>query len=347
MLTPPRAGTLRSQLADALLGNAIRIGTDIQDGEVLGIRQREEGITEGTLLNIARTVPQLRIVPFNHDKEAGNGADWEWWVSVGPGRWFHFVVQAKKWQPSKTAGKSPGYYNFAHEVKKSGQQQVDLLMAYARDAGAYALYTLYNPAALGMGYSDHRCCLHPRGEWVTAVSAGTVQHKFGPKSYVPIKRLRTLAIPWSCLTDPGVFKPGLAWFDRWGFAAGLMKHAPAAENATEGTVAQALLNNFWRLDALGLYEDTLAEAISLFREGLPAEWTPPWSDFGLGDHPNRLRESRIDFYGDEGERPLPRYVQAALDQSVNRRELVGLHPLAQDGAAPDQLVIFDEAAITG
>lgn len=89
----------------------------------------EETITETNFLELRRRHPAIiKLSTFGKKKEAKNGADWEWHF-IGRCRKFRMRVQAKRLQKDDKL-KNP------HEVKSSGDQQIDLLI---KDAKKFAL----------------------------------------------------------------------------------------------------------------------------------------------------------------------------------------------------------------
>ena len=96
----------------------------------------EETITETNLLEIRRRHPKLvHLRTFSKHTEAQNGADWEWHI-VGRRRTLKMRVQAKRVQRNKVL-------KITHEVKSSGNQQRDLLIAGAAAAGMKPVYCIY------------------------------------------------------------------------------------------------------------------------------------------------------------------------------------------------------------
>ena len=96
----------------------------------------EETITETNLLEIRRRHSELvRIRTFPKQREAKNGADWEWHV-VGRRRTLKMRVQAKRLQCDDKL-------KVRHKVKSSGREQRDLLIAGARAARMKAVYCIY------------------------------------------------------------------------------------------------------------------------------------------------------------------------------------------------------------
>lgn len=97
----------------------------------------EETITETNLLELRRRHPAIiTLNTFGKKKEAKNGADWEWHI-IGRRRKFRMRVQAKRLQKDDKL-------KIPHEVKSSGDQQIDLLIADAKKYRLKPVYCLYS-----------------------------------------------------------------------------------------------------------------------------------------------------------------------------------------------------------
>jgi len=367
------SGSVMSRLAFALFKNAQVIGRNLRDGENHGIRQGEEGITERVLLDLAKKIPELRIDSFSHPEECRNGADWEWWLSDGSDRWFHWVVQAKKWRPTPAANKG-GNYKIDHIIPSSGDQQIDLLTKYARTTGASAVYVLYHPAAR-VSYRDHRCCQGPSGDRITAIRAETFTRRFRDTlTGVPLADVRPFALPWSCLTDyRGRGLPAHSRSSRQtravqpeqasGLPAGHGPSPSVSRGSEYERVANALA---WGLDFPGESDrlDPNSLAHRLFRNfqrlaisdsgrewiddqllrGYPSDWLVEWLQDPQGGVESLLQQGipslRV-YDGDE----LPDYVTALRYGDRLHPDL--RHPLADADAAPKHIIVLDEGKLPG
>lgn len=112
----------------------------IRDGETLGIRQNEEGLTEHVLLILQRNNQSNRAVITNQTtrrREAKIGADWEWWIKRKEG-WIRLAVQAKK---LSIDGK---YEGLDRKVRSSSKKQLSLLTEYAKRSKAIPAYSFFN-----------------------------------------------------------------------------------------------------------------------------------------------------------------------------------------------------------
>jgi hypothetical protein len=162
----------------------------------VGVSYGEETITETNLLELRRRHPAIiTLNTFGKKKEARNGADWEWHI-IGRHRKFRMRVQAKRLQKDDKL-------KVAHEVKSSGKQQIDLLIA---DAKAHRLKPVY------CIYSSER----QRNHWKKdKVSSGFEAFEAGcllaPAEAVKKKMPKTLAqiekdcVPWHYLVERGQY----------------------------------------------------------------------------------------------------------------------------------------------
>lgn len=101
-----------------------------------GVSYGEETITETNLLEIRRRHSKhVHLHAFSKHAEAKNGADWEWYI-VGRRRTLKMRVQAKRVQSDKVL-------KIKHEVKSSGKQQRDLLIACATANKMKPVYCIY------------------------------------------------------------------------------------------------------------------------------------------------------------------------------------------------------------
>ena len=61
----------------------------METGIAGGIGPGEETLTDLNLIRLQRLIPSLRVSKFAKAVEAGNGADWEWWIgSSAEERWI-------------------------------------------------------------------------------------------------------------------------------------------------------------------------------------------------------------------------------------------------------------------
>lgn len=357
--TSSAPGPVMTRLATALFRNAQSAGRNFRDGERHNIRQGEEGTTERILLNLAKTIPELHVGAFNRREESRYGADWEWWISDGSNKWFHLVIQAKKLQtpPAHPAGK----YKIKHEIRSSGMQQIDLLDLYARKSGAQSLYALYNPAARGVRYSDHRCCLGPSGDRITAVSADVFLNRFprtkGLIDDVPLAAIREYTLPWSCLANdrvathavppppgPSPLRPSpltFMQFAQWTVMQDDNSNSLGTFDST--SAAYSLLVNSATMKALAQSQDWFTRNYRHYlddwkrveRPGLPEEWKDA-QKIAIS-----RRESSDELFAQQRIRifdraELPAYVSAILSNEPIPEDV--RHPFSDRGAAPKQVL---------
>jgi len=110
----------------------------LRDGNRLGIRQGETGLTDYLLLEIVRAgLASVKVIKTPLHSEASQGTDWEWWIGSTRLGWIRYAIQAKRLR-------FPNDYYDAIGHRVNGRLQVDLLMAYAAANRAVALYCLFN-----------------------------------------------------------------------------------------------------------------------------------------------------------------------------------------------------------
>ena len=152
----------------------------------------EETITETNLMELRRRHPAIiTLNTFGKKKEAKNGADWEWHI-IGRRRKFRMRVQAKRLQKDDKL-------KIPHEVKSSGDQQIDLLIADAKKYRLKPVYCLYSAERqrdhwkkenVGGGYEAFEAgCL--------LAHAQTVKAKM-PKTLADIEKY---CVPWHYLVE--------------------------------------------------------------------------------------------------------------------------------------------------
>lgn len=352
--TSSAPGPVMTRLATALFRNAQSAGRNFRDGERHNIRQGEEGTTERILLNLAKTIPELHVGAFSHREESRYGADWEWWISDGSNKWFQLVIQAKKLQTPKAH--PAGKYKIKHKIRSSGMQQIDLLDLYARKSGAQSLYALYNPAARGVRYSDHRCCLGPSGDRITAVSADVFLKRFprtkGLIDDVPLAAIREYALPWSCLANdrvathdvpppPGPSPLTFMQFAQWTVMQDANRDSLGTFDST--SAAYSLLVNSVTMKALAQSQDWftrnyhhyLDDWMGVERPGQPEEWKDA-QKIAISRHESSdelFAQQRIRIF-DRAE--LPAYVSAVLSNEPIPEDV--RHPFSEIDAAPKQIL---------
>ncbi len=125
-----------ARLERALTAQSFWTADRMVSGELHGVAQHEETLTESNLLDIQLECPDVVAVhPTSHFEEAWTGADWSW-VFHTQGESIGMLVQAKR------PGSDGIYDGLVHKVR--GEFQVDLLIRTAEEDGIYPVYVLYN-----------------------------------------------------------------------------------------------------------------------------------------------------------------------------------------------------------
>lgn len=106
-----------------------------------GIGPGEETLTDVSLILLRGLIPSLRVKKFSKAVEAGNGADWEWWIgSSSEERWIKLRVQAKR-----ASHEGVRYEQLGHSSPKSnGAKQYDTLIAQSLIDGAIPFHVFFN-----------------------------------------------------------------------------------------------------------------------------------------------------------------------------------------------------------
>lgn len=105
-----------------------------------GIGPGEETLTDINLILLKRLIPSLRVTKFSKQVEAGNGADWEWWIGSSlEERWIKLRIQAKR-----SSHDGVRYEQLGHSPKKSGVKQYDTLIARSLIEGAIPFHVFFN-----------------------------------------------------------------------------------------------------------------------------------------------------------------------------------------------------------
>jgi hypothetical protein len=110
----------------------------METGIAGGIGPGEETLTDLNLIRLQRLIPSLRVSKFAKAVEAGNGADWEWWIgSSAEERWIKLRIQAKRASHTRDI-----YEQLGHTV--GGLLQYDTLIFKSLLEGAVPLYVFFN-----------------------------------------------------------------------------------------------------------------------------------------------------------------------------------------------------------
>ena len=178
------------------LGDATSRNLAFSQGKGVGVSYGEETITETNLLEIRRRHPKLvRLHAFSKHSEAQNGADWEWHI-VGHRRTLKMRVQAKRVQRNKVL-------KIAHEVKSSGKQQRDLLMAGAVAAGMKPVYCIYCTERQREFWTQFKA-LPGLGGFETGCLLAEAENV--PQDTKRLVEIEKKCWPWHYLFEPGVVK---------------------------------------------------------------------------------------------------------------------------------------------
>lgn len=107
----------------------------------IGMPFGEETVTETFLLDLATDFPgEVTVVPFGKTVEGRNGADWAWSFESADRRYsYPMLVQAKLLD-----ARDRDYTEIARLSGKSGERQIDRLLAAAGRLGFPAYYAFYN-----------------------------------------------------------------------------------------------------------------------------------------------------------------------------------------------------------
>lgn len=152
-----------------------------------GIGPGEETLTDINLIRLRQLIPSLRVTKFSKSVEAGNGADWEWWIgSSYDERWIKLRVQAKRSSHSGVR-----YDQLGHAVKlrddddeivkdECGKsvsiKQYDTLIAQSLIDGAVPLHVFFN------GWPEDRFLFDDRYHDAIAVHRRAARDGFLPSS---------------------------------------------------------------------------------------------------------------------------------------------------------------------
>lgn len=191
------AGPPHDEVFEALTHRSREVYRQFGDGELLGVRQQEETITETLLLELGRATRLVSASLKSRARESLEGADWEWWIR-GRSYWFGMLVQAKRRRQSMAKPYDFGY------VGGSGVPQVDLLRQEALRRNLAGVYVLYNGPDLLLpeGWMCGTLSPTPSLLGATFLAADAVAW-LDALNAVDERRVRTLDRPLPCLVCPG------------------------------------------------------------------------------------------------------------------------------------------------
>lgn len=105
-----------------------------------GIGPGEEALTDVNLIHLSEMVPSMLVQKFAKKAEAGNGADWEWWIGSSEDQsWLKLRIQAKR---SSHGGVR--YDQVGHTPKGHPLPQYDTLIAQSLKDGAIPFHVFFN-----------------------------------------------------------------------------------------------------------------------------------------------------------------------------------------------------------
>ena len=192
--------TLKFDMAATFLelGDATSCNLAYSQRKGVGVSYGEETITETNLLEIRRRHSKhVHLHMFSKHAEAQNGADWEWHI-VGSRRTLKMRVQAKRVQRNEVL-------KIAHEVKSSGKQQRDLLIAGATAEKMKPVYCIYCTEGQREFWKQDKALPGFRSFETGCLLAGAEDVPQETKSLVEIEER---CKPWHYLFLPGVLTLG-------------------------------------------------------------------------------------------------------------------------------------------
>lgn len=274
----------------------------IADGDDLGLRLREDTVTEGVLLRLSRRFPSLILHRFNQMEEKSSGGDWEWFVGSRKAGWIAFRIQAKRMDGLT-------YRQLDHEGLLSGEKQYDTLI---RDSATAAVPTFpfhvflngwsrgwppsiaWNacpngrvfPGCRHHGETDMGCSLIPSGA-VRTLHRNAASKRLHVATYLPH------SVPWSWLFGPphrfgGVSRPGLSsLFQLVAWHEGMAKIL--AGEAPEGTAPSESSGERSRSQGLVRWWNRVLQDHSAIPEREPARDLPDYAAWALQREIGRRR----------------------------------------------------------
>ncbi len=196
---------------EAMNATARAAWSAVADGDDLGLRLREDTVTEGALLHLARQFPVLVLQKFNQTEEKSSGGDWQWFVGSRSQGWIAFRLQAKRIDALR-------YRQLDHEGQFPGEKQYDTLI---RDSSAAHVPTFpfhvffngwsngwpkgiaWNACPRGKTYSS--CVHHEMSDMgCSLLPAAVVRdlHRSSGKKRLHVATYLPSSVPWSWLFGP-------------------------------------------------------------------------------------------------------------------------------------------------
>lgn len=281
----------------------------VADGDDFGLRLREDTVTEGALLHLARRFPLLVLQKFNQAEEKSSGGDWEWFVGSRRHGWISFRVQAKRMDDLR-------YRQLSHGGQLPGERQYDTLI---RDSAAARVPTFpfhvffngwsggwpkgmdWNACPNGANFPD--CVHHDMSDMGCSLLPATVVrdlHRSSGRNRLHVGTYLPTSVPWSWLFGPPARAssrpasigslPGvrgisqlMAWHET--MAASLALTPQESGSSPDDSPAKVLLSRWAELNEQG----TVAP------EGQPGERLPAYAEWTLRHAlSERLRRDRLD-----------------------------------------------------
>ncbi|MDF3319792.1 DUF6615 family protein [Rhodococcus sp. C3V] len=128
-----------NQMFNAMNTVAAASSTLMEAGIAHGIGPGEESLTDVNLIQLCQLIPSLRVKKFGKTEEAGNGADWEWWIGSFEDRWIQLRIQAKR---SSHDGRK--YEHLGYTTEGRTEKQYDVLITKSLIEGAIPFHVFFN-----------------------------------------------------------------------------------------------------------------------------------------------------------------------------------------------------------
>lgn len=305
---------MTSDIRVAMNATARAAWSAVADGDDFGVRLREDTVTEGALLHLARRFPLLILQKFNQADEKSSGGDWEWFVGSRRHGWIAFRIQAKRMDGLR-------YRQLDHGGQLPGERQYDTLLrdSAAASVPTFPFHVFFNGWSSGWprgfawnacpnGTTFPRCAHHDMSDMgCSLLPATTVRdlHRSSGRKRLRVATYLPTSVPWSWLFGPppkrtssgpgptgwpagiGGLSQLLAWHET--MAATLAEPPPSGVNQGGSTrdhsPAEVLLRRWAELLGQG----------AVIPEGRPAERLPAYADWTLKHNlRERLLRDRLD-----------------------------------------------------
>jgi hypothetical protein len=204
---------------EAMNATARAAWSAVADGDDLGLRLREDTVTEGALLHLARRFPVLVLQKFSQTEEKSSGGDWQWFVGSRSQGWIAFRLQAKRMDALR-------YRQLDHGGQFPGEKQYDTLI---RDSSAahvptFPFHVFFNGWSSGWpkgiawnacprGTTFPNCVHHEMSDLGCSLLPATVVrdlHQSSGKKRLHVATYLPRSVPWSWLFGPPRGRTGAA-----------------------------------------------------------------------------------------------------------------------------------------